>query len=66
MLTPNQMKQLEKLWFIYGNNGKKSSLRLHKFLQGFIEHSCDYRNFYRPEADQYGNELLELVDKILA
>lgn len=59
-LSPEQRRKLEKLWFIYGNHGSKSTLRRHKFIQGFLEHGHDYRDFYKPDR-----ELLEKVDTIL-
>ena len=36
-LSKKKIEQLKKLWFIYGNNGKRHSLKGHKFLQAFIE-----------------------------
>ena len=36
-LSKKKIEQLKKLWFIYGNNGKKYSLKGHKFIQCFIE-----------------------------
>lgn len=59
-LTTIQRKKLEDLWFVYGNNGPKSTLRRHKFIQGFVEHGEDYRSFYKPDE-----EVIEKVDAIL-
>jgi hypothetical protein len=36
-LSDVQRKALEDLWFIFGNDGKKSGLSNHKFIQGFLE-----------------------------
>jgi hypothetical protein len=36
-LTKEQMEAFKKLWFIYGNNGKKHTLFNHKAIQGFLE-----------------------------
>lgn len=46
-ITEEQMKQLMKLWFIYGNNGKKHTHHNHRFIQNFIEHNEDTEEFYR-------------------
>lgn len=59
-LTEAQRESLNNLWFIYGNHGKKHSMQDHKFIQGFLEHSRDLRNFYKPSK-----ECLTEVDKIL-
>ena len=45
-LTKEQIKQLEKLWFIYGNKGKKHTHHNHRFIQNFIEAGEDTRDFY--------------------
>ena len=45
-LTELQLNQLEKLWFVYGNNGRKSTLFNHKYIQGFIEAGEDRKEFY--------------------
>jgi hypothetical protein len=60
ILTEDQIEKLNNLWFIYGNNGKKFSMKDHKFIQGFIEHKEDLRNFYKPSL-----ECMAEVDKIL-
>lgn len=59
-LTPTQRRELNRLWFIYGNHGAKHSDAGHKFLQGLIEHGEDLRDFYGPSA-----ELVALVDQVL-
>lgn len=59
-LTKDQRPRLEKLWFLYGNHGQKSSPAGHKFIQGFLEHGEDLRDFYKPQK-----EVLEKVDAIL-
>lgn len=59
-LTSDQQRQLEKLWFIYGNHGPKSTMPDHKFIQGFLEHGEDLREFYKPSK-----EVIEKVDLIL-
>jgi len=46
-LTEDQKKQLMKIWFVYGNNGKKHSHHNHRFIQNYIEHGEDTEEFYR-------------------
>jgi len=36
-LSLKQIEQLRKLWFVYGNSGKKETLFNHKYIQGFLE-----------------------------
>lgn len=81
IITPEQRKALEKLWFVYGNNGKKSTSGNHHFIQGFLEADEDRRDFYLngvknwredntyPEAIiakmELTQECIDEVDKIL-
>lgn len=46
-ITEDQKKRLIKLWFIYGNRGKKHTHHNHRFIQNFIEHGEDTEEFYR-------------------
>lgn len=46
VLTHEQKSELKRLWFIYGNEGEKSTLFNHKLIQGFVEHSEDRREDY--------------------
>lgn len=59
-LTTEQQYQLEELWFIYGNHGRKFTMRNHKFIQHLLEQGKDSRKFFGPDK-----ELIELVDAIL-
>lgn len=43
ILTDEQRKSLERLWFIFGNSGSKSTKANHTFIQGFLEHGEDRR-----------------------
>lgn len=52
-LTDLQRKKLEKLWFIYGNNGPKSTMTRHKYIQGFLEHGYDFFKFYEPDKEVF-------------
>lgn len=47
VLSEEQRKQLNKLWHIYGNNGKKHTHHNHRFIQNFLEHGEDTEDFYR-------------------
>lgn len=46
-LTDKQRKELERLWFIYGNSGPKSTKGNHGYIQGFLEYGEDRKDFYR-------------------
>ena len=50
-ITEEQKKELIKLWFIYGNKGKKHTHHNHRFIQNFIEQGEDTEEFYR-KADK--------------
>ena len=43
MLTPEQRQRLERLWFIYGNYGPKTTPGNHGFIQGLLEQGLDLR-----------------------
>jgi hypothetical protein len=59
-LTDGQRARLERLWFVYGNHGPKTTPDNHGFIQGFLERGSDERDFYRPTA-----ECLAAVDAVL-
>ena len=42
-LTPEQRQRLERLWFIYGNYGPKTTPGNHGFIQGLLEQGLDLR-----------------------
>lgn len=42
-VTDAQRERLERLWFIYGNHGLKSTPGNHQFIQGLLEHGLDLR-----------------------
>jgi len=62
-LTQNQLKRFEKLWFVYGNSGKKSTLFNHKLVQGFYESSENrievYRDGNKNMLEKYGQEYVD-------
>lgn len=43
MLTDSQRERLERLWFVYGNYGPKTTPGNHQFIQGLLEHGLDLR-----------------------
>ncbi|MET0623877.1 MAG: hypothetical protein ABW250_12905 [Pyrinomonadaceae bacterium] len=43
ILTDAQRERLERLWFIYGNYGPKTTPGNHQFIQGLLEHGLDLR-----------------------
>ncbi len=42
-LTPHQRRELERLWFCYGNYGPKTTKGNHSFIQGLLERGMDER-----------------------
>ena len=42
-LTDAQRERLERLWFVYGNYGPKTTPGNHQFIQGLLEHGLDLR-----------------------
>jgi hypothetical protein len=42
-LSDGQRERLERLWFVYGNYGPKTSPGNHQFIQGLLEHGLDLR-----------------------
>ena len=42
-LTGPQRERLERLWFVYGNYGPKTTPGNHQFIQGLLEHGLDLR-----------------------
>lgn len=45
-LTDAQRNALNKLWFVYGNHGKKCTKGNHSYIQGFLEYGEDRKMFY--------------------
>jgi hypothetical protein len=68
-LTAEQRTLLERLWFIYGNYGPKSTPGNHSFIQRLIENGIDERplNHKRTPKSQIPTPECEAsVDKILS
>ncbi len=59
-LTLTQRAGLEKLWFVYGNHGRKHSHAGHRFVQCFLENGEDRRVFFKPS-----HELCHAVDVVM-
>ena len=45
-LTEDQLKEFRKLWWIFGNDGKKVTLFNHSLIQGYVEHGEDRLPYY--------------------
>jgi hypothetical protein len=68
-LTAEQRIRLERLWFIYGNYGPKSTPGNHSFIQRLIENGIDERplnNKRTPKSQIPTPECEACVDKILS
>jgi hypothetical protein len=68
-LTAEQRTRLERLWFIYGNYGPKSTPGNHSFIQRLIENGIDERplnNKRTPKSQIPTQECQAFVDKILS
>lgn len=59
--TYEQLRFLEDLWFLWGNNGKKHSMDNHKFIQGILERRDWDNKFFHPD-----DVLVGVVASILA
>ena len=59
-VTDEQRRELERLWFIYGNYGPRHTMENHYFIQGFLERGQDERDFNEVDA-----ECLSAVDAVL-
>jgi hypothetical protein len=60
-VTEGQRRELERLWFVYGNYGPEHTMQNHYFIQGFLERSQDER-----EINDVTPECLAAVDAVLA
>lgn len=80
-LTEDQRAKLNKLWFIFGNHGKKHSHSNHRFIQNLLSRGEDDREFYlkgvenlrakgifseaRIQKDAITQECIDAVDAVL-
>ena len=59
-VTEESRRQLERLWFIYGNHGPRHTMENHYYIQGFLERGQDERDFNDVTPD-----CLAAVDDVL-
>ena len=64
-LTDQQRESLEKLWFIYGNDGPKFTKANHGYIQGFLEYGEDREQFYLDGAEAIKERHLPLEKWII-
>jgi hypothetical protein len=60
-LSDKQRKEIESLWFLYGNYGANHSDRDHRFLQSLLESGRDLRALFKPSS-----KVVAEVDRILS
>ena len=68
-LNDTQRERLERLWFVYGNHGPKTTPGNHQFIQGLLEHGLDLRPLQTKRTakrDRPTEECEAAVEAILA
>jgi hypothetical protein len=68
-LTESKRERLERLWFVYGNYGPKTTPGNHQFIQGILEHGLDLRPLQTkrtPKRDRPTEECEVAVEAVLA
>ena len=68
-LTHHQRERLERLWFIYGNYGPKTTPGNHQFIQCILEHGLDLRPLQTKRTakrDRPTEECVAAVEIVLA
>jgi hypothetical protein len=62
---PTVQQELERLWFVFGNNGPQCTMGNHKFIQRHVEGKAHEAKFYKPtkECRLAVKHALSLVDK---
>ena len=68
-LTEAQRERLERLWFVYGNYGSKTTPGNHQFIQGLLEHGLDLRPLHTrrtAKKDKPTGECEAAVEAVLA
>ena len=68
-LTEAQRERLERLWFVYGNYGPKTTPGNHQFMQGILEHGLDLRSLQTKRTakkDKPTEECVAAVESVLA
>ena len=67
-LTPEQRERLERLWFYYGNYGRKTTPGNHSFIQRLLENGVDERPLYNkrtPKSEIPTVECVKAVESII-
>ena len=68
-LTGSQRERLERLWFVYGNYGPKTTPGNHQFIQGLLELGLDLRPLQTkrtPKKDKPTGECEAAVEAVMA
>jgi hypothetical protein len=68
-LTEWQRERLERLWFVYGNHGSRTTPGDHQFIQCLLEHGIDTRPLQTKRTakrDVPTEECVAAVEKVLA
>lgn len=68
-LTGSQRERLERLWFVYGNHGPKTTPGNHQFIQTLLEHGLDLRPLQTKRTakrDRPTDECVTAVESVLA
>src|SRR5215207_6030550 len=68
-LTESQRERLERLWFVYGNHGPKTTPGNHQCIQGLLEHGLDLRPLQTKRTakrDSPSVECVAAVEAVLA
>jgi hypothetical protein len=69
VLTEWQRERLERLWFVYGNRGSKTTPGNHQFIQCLLEHGLDLRPLQTKRTakrDVPTDECVAAVERVLA
>lgn len=63
-LSEKQIKELKKLWFVYGNGGEKHTLFNHKYIQGIIECSEQRTEYLKKKlvTEECKNEVESVIN----
>jgi hypothetical protein len=68
-LTRAKRERLERLWFVYGNYGPKTTPGNHQFIQGLLEHGLDLRPLQTKRTakrDKPTDECVAAVEAVLS
>jgi hypothetical protein len=68
-LTAPQRERLERLWFVYGNHGPKTTPGNHQFIQTLLEHGLDLRPLQTKRTakrDRPTDECVAAVEAVLS